>query len=1167
MIDIVKPSVAVALALLLASPAFAAGTITRTSSFAYDAQGVLIQEVVEPDTPALRLQIDYGRDGFGNKVSVTASGVDIASRAALSSFDAKGQFVSSNTNALNQSESFQYDARFGQPTSHSGPNGLTTTWSYDGFGRKVQEILPDGTQTKWTYQFCSGINGGAASCVTGAVYQVQATPYAADGATVNGPVVIVYFDMLDREITSQTQGFDGGAVMATKTYDALGRLSKVSRPSASGAQPQLTTMTYDGLGRATQVTKPDGSASQTAYHGLTVTETNALSQTRTSTRNSQGNVISITDALGKTMAYGYDAVGQLVSTTDAEGNVTATAYDLRGRKTSGTDPDLGSSTYVWDTLSELVSQTDAKSQTTTLAYDKLGRVVRRAEVDMTSEWTYDTAANGIGKLASSSITAGPGAGFSRAIGYDALGRASQVATTIDGTTYTMSAAYDTNGRPAKVTYPSGFAVRYGYTSLGYSSQLLDDASGQPYWTANATDAVGHLTQETAGNGIVTSRSFDATTGRLLAIGTGTGNAVQSLAFTWDALGNPLSRSDANTNLNETFGYDALNRLTSTTVNLTPTPLAKTFSYSPVGNILSKSDVGTYSYPAPGSAQPHAVTSISGGTISTTFSYDANGNQIAGLGRSISWTSYNKPASITQGTRTISFLDDTAHQRFKQVTPEGTTLYISAFGVMAEITSPGAPAQRWTEYLSVSGSLVGMRSTASATTALRYFHTDHLGSISVITNESGAVVERLSYDAWGKRRNPNGSDDPSGGLTSQTNRGFTGEEQLSVAGLVHLNGRVYDPLTARMTSADSIVPNAADMQAWNAYSYVNNRPGSFTDPSGHDPVYTLPEIIVGPPTPVPFIIGGSGGGGVGVCNCEWNGEIVYLPGLGGGSNGGSLSAASSMPRFSTAGLGGLGGSFNPVAAHNLIAAATNAAADYYRSQGYFVVAHPSWGVVEVYSSPYGNKKPAQPASGSSSGAQPSSSPAQTSNTVPPAGGGMAVGGAVRGGQPAASTAGGGSFWNQPVPTVDDYGRVICSDCQTMGSSTVTAATFVGGLGLAGLGLAAVETALVADSLVVDAGVEFGTVLRNGTVAGASPLGAAPNLARLGAKFGINANSEVGANILQNLNTPVANFIAQNRLAGILREFPGQYLNKTVGQALQEGGSTVRKLLLDSRFAKQ
>src|SRR5262249_33311313 len=118
-----------------------------------------------------------------------------------------------------------------------------------------------------------------------------------------------------------------------------------------------------------------------------------------------------------------------------------------------------------------------------------------------------------------------------------------------------------------------------------------------------------------------------------------------------------------------------------------------------------------------------------------------------------------------------------------------------------------------------------------TVTTRYFHTDHLGSIAVITNESGAVVERLSYDAWGKRRFPNGNDDPTGSIVSQITHGFTGEEHLSV-GLVHLNGRVYDPLIGRMISADPFVPGALNGQAWNRYSYVGNDPLAFTDPSGY-----------------------------------------------------------------------------------------------------------------------------------------------------------------------------------------------------------------------------------------------------------------------------------------------------------------------------------------------
>jgi uncharacterized protein RhaS with RHS repeats len=97
---------------------------------------------------------------------------------------------------------------------------------------------------------------------------------------------------------------------------------------------------------------------------------------------------------------------------------------------------------------------------------------------------------------------------------------------------------------------------------------------------------------------------------------------------------------------------------------------------------------------------------------------------------------------------------------------GETLYLAASGVSVE---PG-------------GEMVGMHVDRSdATTYTRYFHKDHLGSIATITDAAGAVVERLSYDAWGKRRFPNGQDDPSGSIASQTTRGFTGHKQLADVG--------------------------------------------------------------------------------------------------------------------------------------------------------------------------------------------------------------------------------------------------------------------------------------------------------------------------------------------------------------------------------------------------
>src|SRR5262249_26210510 len=153
-------------------------SLTRTSSFAYSpTTGLLTQEVVEPNDATLKLQTDYGYDGFGNKTSTAVSGVGITTRTSSASYSGDGRFQTGATNALPQSKSCQYDARFGNPTSHTGPNGLTTTWQYDSFGRKTLEVRPDLTRTTWAYAVCT-----PGACGPGASYYVVQTPLDANGA-------------------------------------------------------------------------------------------------------------------------------------------------------------------------------------------------------------------------------------------------------------------------------------------------------------------------------------------------------------------------------------------------------------------------------------------------------------------------------------------------------------------------------------------------------------------------------------------------------------------------------------------------------------------------------------------------------------------------------------------------------------------------------------------------------------------------------------------------------------------------------------------------------------------------------------------------------------------------------------------------------------------------
>jgi RHS repeat-associated protein len=208
--------------------------------------------------------------------------------------------------------------------------------------------------------------------------------------------------------------------------------------------------------------------------------------------------------------------------------------------------------------------------------------------------------------------------------------------------------------------------------------------------------------------------------------------------------------------------------------------------------------------------------------------------ITGAGRTIGWTAFNKVASMTQGTTNLSWEYGPERQRIKQVSTAGDTYYYSDAASGASFEKlVGATVTQWNHYLFAGGNMVGVHFTRSdATKMTRWFVKDHLGSVAVLTDETGAVAERLSYDAWGKRRYPTGADDPTGSITASTTRGFTGHEMIDDVDLVNMNGRVYDPNIGRFMSADPFIHEVTNSQDLNRYSYVHNNPLSYTDQDGY-----------------------------------------------------------------------------------------------------------------------------------------------------------------------------------------------------------------------------------------------------------------------------------------------------------------------------------------------
>ena len=193
--------------------------------------------------------------------------------------------------------------------------------------------------------------------------------------------------------------------------------------------------------------------------------------------------------------------------------------------------------------------------------------------------------------------------------------------------------------------------------------------------------------------------------------------------------------------------------------------------------------------------------------------------------------------MSKGGNTVQFFYGPDRKRFKRIdntVAKGTVTTIYAAGKSYERIQD-ANGTRVKHYI---GGFAVVTQTVGATSPFQtsYLHKDHLGSTDTITDESGQVIQRMSFDTWGKRREINWQALSASVITNFntdiTTRGYTGHEQIDEVGLIHMNGRVYDAELGRFLSADPNVQAPDNLQNWNRYSYVLNNPMSYTDPTGY-----------------------------------------------------------------------------------------------------------------------------------------------------------------------------------------------------------------------------------------------------------------------------------------------------------------------------------------------
>ncbi len=374
------------------------------------------------------------------------------------------------------------------------------------------------------------------------------------------------------------------------------------------------------------------------------------------------------------------------------------------------------------------------------------------------------------------------------------------------------------------------------TADAYGDMVADN-NYITYWRAVDVDASGRISAEVYGNGIVTDYAYDQATGHLQNINSSllSLESLRHLEYQYDEYSNVTERHDLINDIQETYDYDRLDRLTRTGVSSTlyegeSFNGSQTQSYDALGNITYKSDVGDYTYGS--GAGPHAVTQAG----SNTYRYDANGNMSSGDGRTLQWSSFNKPTQITRNGKSVSFSYGADRSRYKKVNHKGDeTLYV---GKLYEQVKRGSQLDK-KYYIYAAGGVVAEHIVSTEHgTQTRYIHKDALGSIDTITDAYASVVDRRSYDAWGKLRQlpwqgQAALDDPLH-ITQLafTNKGYTGHEQIAEVDLIHMNGRVYDATLARFISADPHIQDSSLSQNYNRYSYVLNNPLKYTDPSGY-----------------------------------------------------------------------------------------------------------------------------------------------------------------------------------------------------------------------------------------------------------------------------------------------------------------------------------------------
>ena len=745
-----------------------------------------------------------------------------------------------------------------QLTSVSGPNGTSTSMTYDPNARPASTTNPHGEFTSYTYDDANRVKT----------------------ATTGTRWAKTYFDGFGRAIREEA-GYSSTTVSKVDTeYDScgcspLGKVKRVSRPYTGGSPSAWTTYNYDSQGRVTSVVAADGASTTSyLYQGNRTKVTSPTGKWKWHEMDVAGNLLKVTEpnpAGGADLetTYTYNDKGLLLTVSMPRGGTTQTrtfTYDANGKVLTAANPETGTVTNTYDSTTGLLTQkVDAKNNKVSYTYDTYKRVteIKRYEwvsgawVERTEQATkfyYDsnpdgtfTANNLAGRLAyvetfskrGGAAWNAPGGGsawetltFREMYSYDTAGLMTAKRLRVSGKyspSYSVASDYlestysYTSGRMTGQTYPSahdwlgsteitGPSFSYGFDSMARPHTMTGYIDGVTY------NAAGQPTAITTSNGQVNAEArVYNTLGQLTSLTTGNQKFEYDFSATQNDGRITAQRTYVGGTLQETisYGYDSLNRLTSANGG----SWTAAYGYDGFGNLLSVTPTGS----GPSSL---GVTVNATNNRVTGWTYDTNGNVTA----MPSFTgSYDIENRLLEASKNNAVLYGYG--------ADNRRIFESKRG---SVHSNGDDIEEFVTFW--SGQRIGrykIRWDASPNTFVftRLEENVYFGPKPIRLGNPSAPETNVAVDRLGSVRRGNKDYFPYGQENPTTTAGdkekYATYKHDAATDLSYADQRYYATGAGRFMSADPYEASAGMTEpgSWNRYAYVHGDPINFADSSG------------------------------------------------------------------------------------------------------------------------------------------------------------------------------------------------------------------------------------------------------------------------------------------------------------------------------------------------